>query len=135
MSGIIVDTSVWSLALRKKNLDDSQQKTVAALGEYIRMGKVIMLGAIRQEVLSGISDQNKFEHLRDVMHFFTDFPLSETDYELAASYFNLCRSHGIQGSHTDFLLCAVAVRNGFPIFSLDGDFSQYKNYIDFQLIQ
>jgi hypothetical protein len=39
---------------------------------------------------------------------FPDVPLLMEDYVTAANFFNLCRSKGIQGSSTDFLICAVA---------------------------
>jgi hypothetical protein len=41
-------------------------------------------------------------------------------------YFNTLRSKGIQGSNTDFLICAVSTRNNMPIFSNDNDFNHYK---------
>jgi predicted nuclease of predicted toxin-antitoxin system len=40
---------------------------------------------------------------------------------------------GIHRSNTDFLICAVAVRNNFEIFTMDDDFNQYKEYIPIKL--
>ena len=50
---VVVDTSVWSLALRRNNLDNTLP-VVNQLRELIADGKVVLLGAVRQEVLSGI---------------------------------------------------------------------------------
>jgi len=50
---VLVDTSVWSLALRRNNLDNTLP-VVNQLRELIADGKVVLLGAVRQEVLSGI---------------------------------------------------------------------------------
>jgi len=55
------------------------------------------------------------------------------DYEEAATFFNRCRAKGIQGSNTDFLICAVAVRNEFPIFTTDADFIHFATVIPIKL--
>jgi len=47
----------------------------------------------------------------------------------AATFFNLCRTKGVQGSNTDFLICAVAVRNKFAIYSTDKDFDLFSKHI------
>ena len=60
MKFIIVDTSVWSKAFRKKNLTEDEKKMISFLEKIIRDGRVIMIGAIRQEILCGISDENRF---------------------------------------------------------------------------
>ena len=64
MKFIIVETSVWSRALRKKKLSENEKKMINYLSNIIRDGRVIMIGAIRQEILSGISDENRFETLK-----------------------------------------------------------------------
>ena len=135
MKFIIVDTSVWSKALRKKSLSDDEKKMINYLEKIIRDGRVIMIGAIRQEILCGISDENRFEKLRSALEAFSDFELMEEDYITAARYFNKCRSHGIQGSMTDFLICSVATHHHFSIFALDNDFNHYKEYIDLDLVK
>jgi predicted nucleic acid-binding protein len=128
---VLVDTSVWSLALRKNQSNDPE--TLAELKELIEELRVIIIGPIRQELLSGISDNNKFNQLKEKLSFFDDLPLNTEFYELAAQLSNTCRIHGIQGSHTDYLICSVAIKNGFPIFTLDKDFENYKNYLEIQL--
>jgi predicted nuclease of predicted toxin-antitoxin system len=55
------------------------------------------------------------------------------DYEEAASFFNHCRAKGIQGSNTDFLICAVAARNDFPIFTKDADFAHFAKVLPITL--
>ena len=63
----IVDTSVWSLTLRRKQPDS---KLANILQDLIANGRVIMIGAIRQEILSGIKHQKQFEKLRDNLRAF-----------------------------------------------------------------
>ena len=135
MKFIIVDTSVWSKAFRKKNLTEDEKKMISFLEKIIRDGRVIMIGAIRQEILCGISDENRFEKLRSALEAFSDFELEEDDYITAAKYYNKCRCHGIQGSMTDFLICSVATHHYFSIFALDDDFNHYKEYIDLDLVK
>jgi len=124
---ILVDTSIWSLALRKNSKIDS--KEVMELLELIKEFRVIMMGSIRQELLSGISDKKNYSKLKEKLRAFEDIPMKTEHYEYAAQLFNICRSHGIQGSHTDYLICAVSVLNNYSIFTTDKDFEQYKKYL------
>ncbi|MDQ7017253.1 MAG: hypothetical protein Q9N68_12845 [Gammaproteobacteria bacterium] len=50
-----------------------------------------------------------------------------------AEYSNLCRSKGVQGSHTDFLICAVAMRKKFKIYTVDEDFRHYAKHMPLML--
>ncbi len=128
---VLVDTSVWSLALRRaKRVDDT---TIRELGELIVEGRVVLMGAIRQELLSGIKVKTQFELLREHLRAFPDLELDEGDYEEAASAFNQCRGNGIQGSNTDFLICAAASRRNLAIYTTDRDFQQYAKVLDLEL--
>lgn len=135
MKFVIVDTSVWSLVLRKKELSEDELKLRDFLSFLIQNSLVIMIGEIRQETLSGISNFAKFEQLRDALHAFSDFEIPTEDFETATELFYLCRSHGIQGSHTDFLICSVAHNHNFSILTLDNDFKNYSKYIDLDLVE
>jgi len=135
MSKILVDTSVWSLAFRKKRKNAESEIVVNDLIKIIRDFDVVIIGPIRQELLSGISDSAKYEELREKMSIFSDHPIYTADYELAARFNNECRKNGIQGSHTDFLICAVAHNNDFTIFTLDNDFSRYSRHVKIKLIK
>jgi len=130
---VIVDTSVWSLALRRG------KKSIAApaqeLGQLIQDHRVQMIGPIRQEILSGIRDESQFKKLGKHLKSFPDLPLLTNDYVHAAKFFNLCRSNGIQGSNTDFLICAAAIRNKFSIFTTDKDFELFSKHIKIILHQ
>jgi predicted nucleic acid-binding protein len=130
---VLVDTSVWSLALRR-----GKQSIVAPaqeLRQLIQDHRVQMIGPIRQEILSGIRNDSQFNKLRKHLESFPDLPILTNDYVRAAKFFNLCRSKGIQGSNTDFLICAVAVRNKFSIFTTDKDFELFSKHIKIILHQ
>ena len=132
---VLVDTSVWSLALRRpKNIPiaPAQQATINALADLVRDGRAVLIGAIRQELLCGIKTQSQFEALRDSLMAFEDVTLPSSVYASAAQAFNTCRANGVQGSHTDFLICAAALHEQLPIFSLDGDFEMYQRWLPIQ---
>jgi predicted nucleic acid-binding protein len=82
----------------------------------------VMIGVDRQELLSGIKTAVQFDVLRDSLGAFEDVVLLREVYESAAQAFNSCRVNGVQGSNTDFLICAVPIHHQWLIFSLNGDF-------------
>ena len=130
---VLVDTSVWSLALRRaRRIDDAVPRELA---ELIQEGRVILIGPVRQELLSGIKLKPQFDELREHLRAFPDLELEPSDYEDAAAAFNRCRERGVQGSNTDFLICAVALRRDLAIFTTDGDFKHFARTLRFQLHQ
>ncbi|HJX65084.1 MAG TPA: PIN domain-containing protein [Polyangia bacterium] len=128
---VIVDTSVWSLALRRQRSSANAQ--ARELAELVREGRATMLGPVRQELLSGVRGEDQFETLRGHLRAFPDVLLEAEDYEQAATFFNRCRAKGIQGSNTDFLICAAAVRRGFGILTTDADFTHFARVLPIEL--
>lgn len=128
---VIVDTSVWSLALRRQ--EPGATAEVRLLQELIPDGRVAMLGCIRQELLSGVKAPAQFKKLAGALEAFPDEEIDTEDYVEAARCFNRCRSKGVQGSNTDFLLCAVSLRTGFPILTTDRDFEHFKKALRVKL--
>ncbi len=130
---VLVDTCIWSLALRRKRRTEKERKTVAILTDLIAELRVCMIGPVRQEILSGIRHSVQFEMVRERLRAFPDLQLERDDFELAAEYFNRCRSKGIQGSNTDFLICAVANRRHLAVFTQDRDFLMFKKALGITL--
>jgi predicted nucleic acid-binding protein len=130
---VLVDTPIWSYALRSKN--NEYQTEIDALISLIRDQRALIIGPIRQEILSGYSDLRKYKIIREKLSYFVNSPISDTDYELAAELSNKCRKKGVQGSHIDFLICAVANRIDIPIFTNDKDFVHYQNKIPIKLFK
>jgi predicted nucleic acid-binding protein len=133
MKRVLVDTSVWSLALRKKERTEEEQSIIKQLSKIISNLDLVIIGPIRQEILSGISDLRKFEDLKEKLSMFDDFEIRRSDYEHAAECFNKCRENGIQRSYIDFLICSVAINNDMTILTLDKDFSLFKKYMKIKL--
>lgn len=127
---VIVDTCIWSLVLRRIRPSTKHELHLSAL---IDKGLVVMLGPIRQEILSGSKSQEQFEILKDYFSAFPDHRLQRVDYEKAAEFYNICRAKGIQGSNTDFLISALAANNNFFIYTTDKDFVNYKKFLKVKL--
>ena len=145
---VLVDTSVWSLALRRApaaalnvasdetlraTVDTHQQAAVSTLRDLISDGRARLIGAVRQELLSGIKSAQQFGALSAALKGFEDIALLQSDYELAAEFFNTCRSKGVQGSPTDFLICAVASARKLTILTTDQDFVLYGKHLPIDL--
>ena len=128
---VLVDTSVWSLALRRRAPKDTSVER--ELSELIREGRVVVAGPIRQELLSGVRGEAQFKKLRDRLRAFGDLFLDESDYEEAAMCFNSCRAKGVQGGSVDFLICAICVRRKLAIFTTDQDFVHYSKVLGIKL--
>jgi predicted nucleic acid-binding protein len=94
---------------------------------------VALLGPVRQELLSGVAVADQYETLRDHLRAFPDVALEPDDYEEGAAFFNRCRARGVQGSNTDFLICAVAARRQFAILTTDTDFAHYAKVLPIHL--
>lgn len=128
---VLVDTSVWSLVLRRG--EKRASKAADELRRLIADRRVRMIGPIRQELLSGIREEVQFERLERHLEAFPDEPLATEDYVRAARFFNQCRGKGVQGSNTDFLICAVAVRHGWSIYTTDRDFQRFARHLPIAL--
>ncbi|MSO18942.1 MAG: PIN domain nuclease [Acidobacteria bacterium] len=134
---VLVDTSVWSVALRatKKRLNPEQMRFKEVLTELILEGRVEIIGAIRQEMLSGIREQSEFLGLREELRLFDDAEMTREDYEQAARMFNDCRMAGITGSPVDLLICAVALNRKWQILTADKDFQHFASHVHVSLFQ
>lgn len=133
---VLVDTPVWSLALRRRrdHLNPQEQRLTHALAELIQEGRAQLAGMVRLELLSGIREEARFRKLRDYLRAFEDPRLETEDYEEAARMTNQCRSQGVAGSAIDFLICALARRRGWHILTTDRDFERYAKVLDVKLL-
>jgi predicted nucleic acid-binding protein len=132
---VLVDTSVWSLALRRKQSDLSprEQALKCALQELVVDGRAQIVGPVRQELLSGIRAEGTFRRVRDALRAFDEPHLRVQDYEEAARMSNICRARGIAGSAIDFLICAMAHLRNWEVFTTDRDFARYSKLLPLRL--
>ena len=129
---VLVDTCIWSKVLRHKSSNIELSKK---LKDLIADARVCIIGPIRQELLSGISDKKQFNQLKKILSSFEDISLKTSYFEKAAEFSNICRSKGIQGSTIDFLICSIANLENLIIFTEYKDFENYKKYLPIQLIK
>ncbi len=134
MKKVVVDTSVWSLLLRRKGFVFS--KEVECLQELIRSKNEILLpGIVLQELLVGIKNTKL---LQKIIQYLTPFPLLEphrSDYIFAAELTNHCRSKGIQASLLDFLVASICIQHGCALLTTDGDFQHIARFSDLTLLE
>ena len=132
---ILVDTPIWSLALRRRraDLDARERRHVREWERIVRGGMIALIGPIRQELLSGVREEETSERLRTALRPFVDVPISTEDYETASLFFNRCRSRGVTESAIDLLICAVSSRIAAPIYTTDSDFRRYAEVLGLRL--
>lgn len=132
---VLVDTSIWSLALRRKaqDLNPAERAAVAELANLIKEGRARIIGLVRQELLSGIKTASHYEKLRAALRSFPDGPVATADYETAARAGNECRARGVAVSASDILICAIAIARDWAVFSADSDFKSYARILPLKL--
>lgn len=131
---ILVDTSVWSLALRRKK--DANSSAADLLKDYIETGEhVCLIGIILQEILSGITNDKLFSHLEDHLSAFPLVAVEREDYIRAARLRNDCKKKGVQVGTIDALIAAVCIENDLLLLSTDKDFQLIANNSDLKLIK
>lgn len=118
---VLVDTSVWSLALRRQK--SSQQKVIRLLEDLVEQGSAVLSGIVLQEILQGIKHRDQFLKLKSHFSAFTLLEPERSTYEQAAELYSKCRGKGITLSTVDCLIAAVAIENECALFTLDEDFT------------
>jgi predicted nucleic acid-binding protein len=129
---LLVDTSVWSLAFRRKV--DSLTPEVQALRTALSGGEsIVTTGLILQELLQGFSGPRA---AKDLVQRFNALPLivpDRQDYIDAADLRNLCRRSGVQLGTIDALLAQLCLRHDLTLLTTDGDFSLAARHCDLRV--
>ena len=130
---VLVDTSVWSLALRR-NLPSPHPK-VEKLRSWIESGEeVFLLGVIFTELLQGFREKKDFDRVHKALEPFPLLDLTRHDYRFAAEIRNLCLTKGIQTSTIDVLIAAAAIEHEIPLLTTDNDFDRIASVVPLELI-
>jgi predicted nucleic acid-binding protein len=128
---VIVDTCIWSSALRTSREHASDLRD--ELSRLIVDHRAVIIGPVRQELLSGVRQRARFDQLREHLRSFADEPINTEDYEFAAELHCRCADRGIATSPIDLLICAVALRREWSVFTIDRDFLRYRQVAPLQL--
>ena len=129
---LLVDTSVWSLALRRDGT--AQAKEVIALREALDgADSVVTTGLVLQELLQGFSGPKAKEA---IIERFGALPLIQPDRQdhvAAAEVRNACRRVGVQIGTIDALLIQLCGRYEMTLLSSDKDFANAARHVPFRL--
>ena len=118
---VLVDTSVWSLALRKGG--PALHPSVERLTALLRRGEdVFLLGIILQEVLQGFRSERTADRLHRRLEPFELLPLERRNYVAAARLRRRCISRGVTPSTIDSLIASAAIAHRCRLLTADEDF-------------
>jgi predicted nucleic acid-binding protein len=129
---LFVDTSVWSLALRRDGGEAVPE--VAALRDALVGGTtVVTTGLVLQELLQGFSGPTA---RTQIIARFTALPLLQpdrNDHVAAADLRNTCRRAGVQLGTIDALLARLCIRYELTLLTTDGDFAHAGRHVPLRL--
>jgi predicted nucleic acid-binding protein len=130
---ILVDTSVWSLALRRDSPPDT--KAAQALNRSLQRQDVLFsTGIIVQELLQGFRGPKQCASIRE---YFSKLPLivpNLTDHIDAAALQLTCRRRGIQVGTIDALLAQLAIAHDLELMTADRDFVMMARYVPLRIL-
>lgn len=123
---ILVDTSVWSLALRRDAAPADGEPgadEVGALREALAGSDlVVTTGIVLQEVLQGAVPARARRTIADRFAALTFVQPDRDDHVAAADLRNACRAKGVQLGTIDALLAALCIRHRMSLLTTDRDF-------------
>lgn len=129
---LLVDTSVWSLALRRDGPQDSPEV------EGLRRGLngndiVVTTGLILQELLQGFVPERARKQIVDRFAYVPLIQPDRDDHVAAAGVRNTCRRAGVQVGTVDALIAQLAIRHGFTLLTTDKDFVHAAPHVGIRL--
>jgi predicted nucleic acid-binding protein len=129
---LFVDTSVWSLALRRDTPQD--RKEIKLLHRALSEGiTVFTTGLVLQELLQGFLGAKASGQ---IIERFAALPFiipDRVDYIQAAEIRNRCRRQGIQAGTIDALLAQLCLRHELELLTTDRDFKHISKIYPLRL--
>ena len=129
---IFVDTSVWSLALRR---DRSPEPEVHLLESSLAGGDIIITtGLVLQELLQGFQGPKSKDK---IIRSFSLLPVITPDLDdhiEAAGLRNTCRRKGIQVGTIDALIAQLCIRHCLQLLTTDEDFRHMAKHTSLSLL-
>ena len=133
MIKLLIDTSVWSEALRRKEKSlNSSETLVRRIIE--NNDEIVIVGIILQEILSGITNEKLFLEIQNILNDFSYIEITKEDYIHAAELHNKCKQKGITAGSFDFLIASVAIRNKITLVTYDNDFKNISKYTELRIL-
>jgi predicted nucleic acid-binding protein len=129
---LLVDTSVWSLALRRDAPPDVPE--VRALRDALAGGEIVAItGLILQELLQGVVPERARIQIIEMFAALEYLTPSREDHVAAAGVRNTLRSAGVQVGAIDALIAHLAIADGHTLLTTDNDFRAAASHISLQL--
>jgi predicted nucleic acid-binding protein len=129
---LFVDTTVWSLALRRDDVVDVPE--VIALKHALLEGRqIVTTGLVLQELLQGFSGPKANADIIDRFAAIPSVSPDRVDHIAAASLRNTCRRAGVQVGTVDAILAQLCIRHQLTLLSTDKDFRNIAKHIDLKI--
>ena len=129
---LLVDTSVWSLALRRDA--EASEPEVRHLKEALLGADVVVTtGLVLQELLQGFSGAKASAQ---IIERFAALPLiqpTREDHVAAAELRNACRRAGVQVGTIDAIIAQLCLRHELTLLSTDKDFKSAAKHFPLRL--
>lgn len=133
---ILVDTCVWSLALRRAGPGRALGGAATTLRALIEASEPIAIpGMVLQELLSGVRERAQYQRLDRALAPFPLLLATRADHLLAADLSNTCRRAGITVSAPDCLIAAQAIENHAILLTTDIDFTRIAAHCNLRLMK
>jgi len=129
---LLVDTSVWSLALRR-DAELHGLEVVALRHALLGTDQVFSTGLVLQELLQGFAGPKARESILERFTALAFIEPDRQDYVEAAEIRNTCRRHGVQIGTIDALLIQLSRKHDLQLLSTDNDFRSARLHIEFNL--
>jgi predicted nucleic acid-binding protein len=131
---LVVDTSVWSLILRRPQADGTHPLVQAFRAHLEADDGILLIGTILQELLDGLREKKDFDRLKRLLDPFPLLPLERDTYIAAAALRQHCRTKGVQATAGDCLIAAACIEHGFPLLTADRDFFHIAKHSELVLL-
>jgi predicted nucleic acid-binding protein len=129
---LLVDTSVWSLALRR-DADDGSPEVAALRSALLGADQVFTTGLVLQELLQGFAGPKARAQIIERFIALAFLQPDRDDHVAAADLRNTCRRRGVQIGTIDALLIQLCRRHDLVLLSTDKDFAAAGKHVDFDL--
>ncbi len=131
-AGIFVDTSVWSLALRRDAPTD--HAAVALLREALLDGTTVVIsGIVLQELLQGFHGPKDRARILERLRVLPLLEPERDTYVRAAQLRNTCRRRGVQLGTIDALIAQLCIEHDLALLTVDKDFEHAARFVPLQL--
>ena len=122
---IVVDTSVWSLAFRRRARPGDEPKVVSLLRRMITDDQPLAVpGIVFQELLTGVRDVSQAKKLQRILDGFPLLLATKDHHVEAAKISTACRKGGVAAATVDCLIAAQCISSNSPLLTTDEDFKR-----------